>query len=234
MAFYARKLTWMLGLRERFTTPVGTLTIPKAWISPTLFWHLTTGDYELPERTLLDAHLNPADRVIELGAGIGFLANLYGRRCPHARHLAIEASPPMCDLIRTNTQHLGNVDVLNALAGRDSTRTTCDFYLYDDFWASSTQPIHLTNPSRRLMRTVQVPMVDLDALIAERDCSFLVCDIEGGEDALVRTFELKVPKILMELHWRELGMARALAILRLFEDRGYTLTGSPEVFLASK
>lgn len=234
IAFYARKLTWLLGLRDRFDTPVGALTIPRAGVSPTLFWHLTTGDYEVPERALLHEHLRAADRVIELGAGIGFLANVYGRRCPEMRHLAIEASPIMCDLIRTNTQHLGNVDVLNALAGRDSERATRDFYIYRDFWASSTQPIHVTNPERRLVETVQVPMVDLDALIAERECSFLVCDIEGGEDSLVRTFELKVPKILMELHWRELGMERALHILRVFEDRGYTLTGSPEVFLATK
>lgn len=234
LTFYTRKLSWILGLRERFETPVGTLSIPRASVSPTIFWHLTTGDYETPERTLLDQHLDATDRIIELGAGIGFLANLYGRRCPEARHLAIEASPVMCDLIRVNTQALGNVDVLNALAGRDAHHDTRDFYVYRDFWASSTQPIHETDPTRQLVRTVQVPMVDLDALIAERRCTFLVCDIEGGEDALVRTFDLKVPKILMELHWRELGMARALRILRLFEDRGYTLSGSPDVFFAVK
>lgn len=234
MAFYARKLSWMLGLQDRFETPVGTLRIPRASVSSTLFWHLATGDYEVPERTLLTEHLDATDRIIELGAGIGFLANLYGRRCPDSRHLAIEASPPMCDLIRANTQQLGNIDVLNALADRDAHRNTRDFYIYRDFWASSTQPIHLTNPHRRLVRTVQVPMVDLDALIAERHCSFLVCDIEGGEGSLVQTFELNVPKILMELHWQELGMERALGILRLFADRGYTLTGSPEVFLAVK
>lgn len=234
ITFLARKLAWISGLRDRFDTQVGALTIPRAGVSPTLFWHLTTGDYEVPEHRLLHEHLRATDRVIELGAGIGFLANLYGRRCPQTRHLAIEASPVMCDLIRTNTQHLGNVDVVNALAGRDPERATRDFYIYRDFWASSTQPIHLRNPDRQLVKTVQVPIVDIDALIAERECSFLVCDIEGGEDSLVRTFELNVPKILMELHWSELGMERALHILRVFEDRGYTLTGSPDVFLAVK
>ena len=38
----------------------------------------------------------------------------------------------------------------------------------------------------------------------------------------------------MELHWHELGMARALSVLRTLEDRGYRLLGSPEVFIAMK
>lgn len=221
-------------------TPVGALQIPRALVSPTIFYHLTTGDYEAPERSLLERHLDPTDRVIELGAGIGFLANLYGRRCAAQQHLAIEASPVMSDLIRRNTQHLANLEVLNALAARPSSGTaasatsTAPFYIYQDFWASSTEPIHLTNPARKLVRTVQVPLVDLDALIAERGCTMLVCDIEGGEAELLRTFALEVPKIVMELHWQTLGIAGAMQVLRMLEARGYELSGSPEVVMAIK
>jgi FkbM family methyltransferase len=244
LAFHARKLPWTLGLKDRFNTRVGLLTIPRTLVSPAIFYHLINGDYESPELELLDQYLCADDSVIELGAGIGFLANRYGKHCPHQRHMAIEASPIMVDLVRTNTKHLGNIEVVNAVAARSSAGATperpqesphtVDFHVYSDFWASSTQPLHLTNPQRHLVRTVQVDMIDLDEVIAKRHVQMLVCDIEGGEYDLVRTFDLNVPKILMELHWHELGMARALSVLRTLEDRGYRLLGSPDVFMAIK
>jgi FkbM family methyltransferase len=231
-SFYARKLPWTLGLKSRFQTQVGLLTVPKTAVSPAIFYHLLNGDYESPELALLDEHLSPDDCVLELGAGIGFLANRYGKRCTGRTHLAIEASPTMATLIRANTRQLGNVDVMNAVAAKAPAARPASFYIYSDFWASSTLPLHLTNPQRHLVETVQVPTVDLDALIAERRVSVLVCDIEGGEYELVRTFDLNVPKILMEVHWRELGLERALSVLRGFEERGYRLFGSPDVVMA--
>ena len=244
VAFHARKVPWTLGLQARFNTRVGPLTIPRTLVSPAIFYHLINGDYESPELELLDQYLSADDTVIELGAGIGYLANRYGARCPRQRHVTIEASPDMADLIRTNTAHLGNIEVINAVAARLSAGAgtgrplgsahTVDFHVYSDYWASSTQPLHLTDPERHLVRTVQVGTIDLDELIATRHARMLVCDIEGGEYDLVRTFDLDVPKILMELHWRELGIPRALSVLRLLEDRGYRLLGSPDVFMAIK
>lgn len=230
----------MIGLTTRFSTAVGTLSVPRDVISSAIFYHLTNDDYEVPELGLLQTHLSADDRVIELGAGIGFLANFYGRRCAHQRHLAIEANPVMSALVRTNTQSLANVDVLNALAARPADGASpgqaplVPFYICDDFWASSTEPPHSSDPTRRVLRTVHVPMVDLDALIAERRCTMLVCDIEGGEYDLVHTFDLAVPKILMELHWRTLGLSRALHVMQTLESRGYRLTGSPDVLMAIK
>ncbi|NOT25666.1 MAG: FkbM family methyltransferase [Acidobacteria bacterium] len=241
VAFHARKLPWTLGLRDQFHTSVGMLTVPKAIVSPAIFYHLVTGDYETPELTLLDEYLSPDDRVIELGAGIGFLANRYGRRCAAQTHVTVEASPGMADLIRLNTSHLGNITVINAVAAKipadplhslNGSRRTVDFHEYTDYWASSISPIHLTNPERRLIRTLKVDVVDLDELIRTHHANMLVCDIEGGEYDLVRSFDIDVPKILMELHWRELGMARAMTVLRTLQERGYQLAGSPDVLMA--
>lgn len=239
--FYARKLAWVSGIAERFQTPAGPLRLPRKTVSPRIFYHLTTGDYEAAERRMLEEHLEPGDRVIELGAGLGFLANLYGRRCPDGPHLALEASPTMSSLARENTAALANLQILNAVASRrpntgepadaDITQTV-PFYVYDEFWGSSTEPLHLTSPACRLVSTVDVPIVDLDVLIARQRCTMLVCDIEGGEFDLFRNFAIDVPKILLELHWDALGFSRALSVLNTLESRGYRLVGSPEVFVA--
>ncbi len=239
-AFYGQKLLWLAG-RSHFDTPVGPLEIPRSVVSPLLFYHLVAGDYEGPERRLLERHLGPNDRVIELGGGIGFLANVYGRRAPAERHLAIEASPVMCNLIRSNTSALQNVDVLNAVAARVATAegagaaaTSMPFHVYEDYWASSLEPLHERDASKRLLRTERVPVVDLDALIVERRCTLLVCDIEGGEYDLFRAFAVDVQTIVLELHWAALGVARALEILKRLDARGYTLEGTPDVLIATK
>ena len=241
LAFHARKLPWTLGVRNRFHTKVGVLTVPKTVVSPAIFYHLVNGDYETPELTLLDEYLSPDDRVIELGAGIGFLANRYGKRCPAQTHVTVEASPGMADLIRLNTRHLGNIEVINAVAAkpptselhlRNGSAHTVDFHEYKDYWASSLAPVHLTNPQRRLVRTLKINTIDLDELIRTRHANMLVCDIEGGEYDLIKHFNIDVPKILMELHWKELGMVRAMTVLRTLQERGYQLVGSPDVLMA--
>ncbi len=240
-AFHARKLPWTLGVKSRFHTRVGVLTVPRAVVSPAIFYHLVTGDYEAPELALLDEYLNPDDRVIELGAGIGFLANRYASRCARQKHVTVEASPGMADLIRVNTGHLGNVEVINAVAARvpadplhrlNGWRPSVDFYEYSDYWASSLSPVHVTNPQRHLVRTVKVDAIDLDTLIASHGANMLICDIEGAEYDLVNSFAINVPKILMELHWRELGIERAMTVLRMLQERGYQLFGSPDVLMA--
>jgi FkbM family methyltransferase len=231
--FYSRKLPWSLGLKSRFKTNVGSLVMPRAVVSQEIFYHLINGDYEYRERELLEEYLTPDDRVIELGAGLGFMANVYGKRSPNQPHLAIEASPVMAELIRANTNHLGNVEVLNALAMKDSPQPV-PFHIYENFWASSMEPYHLTDPEYRLVKTVQVNTVDIDELIAKRRVTMLICDIEGGEFDLVRTFDLNVPKILMELHWAEVGISKTISILRRLEERGYHLSGSPVVVIAVK
>ena len=236
--FYARKLAWMMG-RTRFQTAAGPLRVPRSKVSPAIFYHLVTFDYEVPELQMLERFLQPSDSVIELGAGIGFLANIYGRRAAQPRHLAVEASPDMCDLIRTNVAGLANVEVLNAIAGAPlpsgaslPAPRSRPFYIYDDFWASSTEPLHLGDPARRLRQTVEVSVVDLDRLIAERGCTMLICDIEGGEYDLLSACALNVPKILIELHWQALGVPRAIETLTMLQARGYTLHGSPDVLMA--
>jgi FkbM family methyltransferase len=251
-AFYAQKLPRDLGLKHRFNTQVGPMNLPKAAISSNIFFHLINRDYEAPELALLDQYLSPDDRIIELGAGIGFLANRYAQYCPNQEHLAIEASPIMADVIRTNTDNLKNLTVINALATKQNTATenrptkandainvndtpeSIDFYIYSDFWASSTLPIHLTNRNRKLVKTIQVPTLDLDKLIHQHQATLLICDIEGGESDLLQMFELNVPKILMELHWRELGMESSVSILKALQSRGYKLFGTPDVLMAIK
>lgn len=65
-------------------------------------------------RMLQDLHVQPQDRVLEIGAGSGYMAALLARRAAHVVTLEIE--PVLAELARSNLQRAGiaNVEVRQA------------------------------------------------------------------------------------------------------------------------
>ncbi len=186
------------------------------------------GNYEASERELLLKHISPADKVVELGSGIGFLANEYCKQS-NQQHIAIEASPKFCELIKQNTKQYSNLRIINGIASIKSEPMT--FNIYKDFWVSSLLELHLEH-DLQLVEQVQIPTVNLDSLIKEHQTTLLICDIEGGEVELFQDFQLDVNKIILELHWGMIGFEAATQIITTLLERGYRISGCPDIFIA--
>ncbi|MCW5237038.1 protein-L-isoaspartate O-methyltransferase family protein [Verminephrobacter eiseniae] len=71
-------------------------------------------------RMLQDLHIAPTDRVLEIGAGSGYMAALLARRAAHV--LALEIVPALADMARTNLRQagIGNADVRLADGASDA------------------------------------------------------------------------------------------------------------------
>jgi FkbM family methyltransferase len=228
---HSGKFLRKLHLKHHFNTRLGSFFLPRQYISDQMLLFILLDEYEKEELSILEKHLEPNDVVIELGAGIGFLANYYCRAAV-GKHIAIEASPDLCQIIAQNTGQFQNLTILNGVASKNSGEHS--FHIYQDYWASSLYPVHLDNPALQLVKTVSVPAIDLDQLIIEQQATCLICDIEGGEKELFEQFELNVPKIILELHWQILGHEQSLKILNRLVKRGYKLQGSQNVVIAIK
>ena len=65
-------------------------------------------------RMLQDLHLRPQDKVLEIGAGSGYMAALMAHRC--ARVISLEIEPALAQMARTNLQKAGitNAEVRQA------------------------------------------------------------------------------------------------------------------------
>ena len=142
----------------------------------------------------LSALLRPEDRVLELGAGIGFLSAYCAKRLEDgSRVLAVEADPHMCDAIR-NT-FLANeltVEVVNAaVSGGGEPQALARA---EDFWSTRTGPVG-ADESRPV-----VPGVTLESLVEHHRPTVVVCDIEGGEETLTDSVLPGVRAVLIEVH----------------------------------
>jgi FkbM family methyltransferase len=183
-------------------------------ITPKIERPMRRGRYEGGECAALRRVLQPGDRVLELGAGLGLCSTVAAMAEGVERVVAIEANPELLPLIR-ETHRLngvdGKVDLRNGVAvaagGGD-----IPFYIRPDFWASSMEA-----GSRGYSRMETLPAIGLPDLIAELRPTVLVCDIEGGELGLFDALDLSgVRHLVLELHpkvYGNEGLARIGTVL---------------------
>ena len=194
-----------------------------AIITPKIEKVMRNNRYEGGEAKTLRAVLEPGDRVLELGAGVGLCSTIAAHAAGVEQVVAIEANPDLIPMIR-ETHRLNDaerVDLRNAGATGGAVGPM-DFYLRHDFWASSMEP-----DSRPYERVVQVPAVDINTVIAELRPTVIVCDIEGGELPLFTNPALDlggVRLVLLELHPKVFGEEGLARITGTLAARGFYVT----------
>lgn len=204
------------------------LSFPKHPPSP-LLQSLVEGSCEHKEAELLTRFIEPDDRVLELGAGIGFMGVTAMMRCNPASYTAFEANPALLPFIAKNMQHNDVVfNVKNAvLLDKPGLQA---FYVTPAFWGSS-----LLQPAEGYFEQVEVPALEKNSVIAELAPTTLIVDIEGGEAAFFRELDLtSVRKIIVEIHPMILGDDEIIEIFNTLISQGFLLdfkaSGKQELF----
>jgi FkbM family methyltransferase len=155
---------------------------------------ILVGDYEGREARMVKMFLAPEDRVMELGAGIGYIGLLCARRLGQGRVHSFEANPMMEPIIRSNYA-LNDGALPDLTIGLLSDEPgEAEFYVPEMFWAASTSPIADA-------RKIKTPRISLNERIRTLQTNFLIMDIEGGEIDIIESLEPgSLRKMAMELH----------------------------------
>lgn len=171
-------------------------------MSPTMLEVLRSGDYERAERDELGRIVQPGERVVEFGSGIGLLAISAMKTGLVESYAAFEANPRLVPLIERNAALNGVAfDVHNAVVQPRPAADTVPFYIRRDFWASSLSPAPWGYEEE-----IRVPAVSFDSVRDRYRPSLLIVDIEGGEEALFTDVALTgIKKIFMEVHQNAVG-----------------------------
>lgn len=173
-------------------------------ITPDVGKSIERGRYEKPEVLGLPKFIDPNDRVIELGSGLGFISTYLMKQLGVRNMMCIEAAPPLCSFIkRVHAENdVSFAEVKNAVALNDTGKPgQVDFYVRDPFWSSSL------DPQDGHAEIVQVPALSLSEQINEFRANTLVVDIEGGEVDLFDPLDLSgVNKVYLEIHTRKIGL----------------------------
>lgn len=155
---------------------------------------LMRGRHTLHERQILQKILEPGDKVMELGGGIGMVAIFSSKIVGAENVVSFEANPGLESLIRDNYA-LNNVSptLKVAMVGPEPGSRT--FHVSTQFSRSSVfDPGGETTP-------VEVPVLALAEELRNIGPSVLVLDIQGGEVELIEYADFSaVKKILIEFH----------------------------------
>lgn len=186
---------------------------------------LRAGRYERQEARQIVRALEPGDRIVELGAGVGLLSSIAFHQGKAAHIAAYEANPHLIPTIRrTHALNGVSAEVHNAVIVPTADVTSLPFYIRKNFWASSLSP----RPPGYI-EEVTVQAIPFAEMLERHRPTFLVIDIEGGEATLLHQVPLTgITKVLIELHQNIIGRAGMKRVFDFFSARDfhYDQTGS--------
>jgi FkbM family methyltransferase len=187
---------------------------------------LDSGTFEARERALVTACLRPGDRVIELGTAVGVVASTAAAITGAANVLTFEANPYILADARANFARNRMPEIAGrhaVLANRRLYRpnATTRFHLHRDFWASR---LDASEGQPGVVQSLDVPVRSLEQEIAAHGADVLICDIEGGEVALLTGADLSgIRMIILETHYWAVGEALTDAMMRNLIMQGFSL-----------
>jgi len=175
------------------------LSLRSEAVSPYIRRSVYREGYEGAEARMILETLEPDDRVLELGSGMGFIASLCALQLKDdSKVCAVEALPQMQAVIGENFR-LNRISprVISAAVGCENGE--CSFAVAENFWSSSAAG------NRTTENTISVPMIALNDLIEDFQPTYLVVDVEGAEENLFNSDLKTVRKICLEIHPHYIG-----------------------------
>ena len=175
------------------------LSVPDAMLNERIAAKLASGGYEAQEARAVRMRLRAGQRVLELGAGIGYITCLCARITGVGNVTTVEANPAMLPVIRANLDRngAGAVTLLyGAVAGMAGGDAPIGFDTSRTFWAA-----RLADQDTAPEAVADVPRLGLGDLFETCRPDVVIMDIEGAEAHL---FDASWPgfvrTVIVELH----------------------------------
>jgi FkbM family methyltransferase len=164
-------------------------------VSAEIWRALQTGSYEANEARRVSRAIRPGDRVLELGAGLGFITSIIAS-VDDVRVWSFEADPQTARLaqrvVELNCD--GNVVLSNGILAAGPPRKV-SFFRRADFWMSSGFA-----DQGPYQQVIEITSRDIDAFMAKHRINVLVMDVEGAELDLLQNASLPGIERVFELH----------------------------------
>lgn len=157
------------------------ITIPAA-LHRGVLAKVRMGDYETPERKLIEQHLRSDVPVIELGGSLGVVTAFAAKRLNSDTVLiSVEANPSILPYCRKNldANRVGPGEVLHRVVAYGSK--TAQFYVSDNIHISRTDPF----PGAKRIDVGVTSVTEILGKIKSENFQ-LIMDIEGAEVDVIR------------------------------------------------
>lgn len=180
---------------------------------------LQRGHYEKQEAAALSQNLLPEDRLLELGAGLGFISCKAAQTIPAGNITLVEANPKLIPVIHRTLELNGCTEatVLHGAVSAGPGREAGAFYVGPNFMAAS-----LAKEGRGNFTEVSVPVLDFSEVLGRARPTVIIMDVEGSElDLLAVPLPDYVRLVIMEIHRGWLGDAGIQALFERLHAQGF-------------
>jgi len=185
-------------------------------LSETARQSLYSGLYELLESDMLQEKLDPSDRVVEFGSGLGVTATVCAKTCGSESTYTYEPNPELVPLTQ-KVFDMNNVNptLYNAAVAKEPGEV--DLFVNEDFFSTS---IYRRENTKCKVRCQTVGFANV---LRDIQPTFLLMDIEGAEyDLIGSEIHSSVRKLLLEKHEGALGPSKVEEVLNWITTEGFT------------
>lgn len=182
---------------------------------------IASGEYEGHEAHAARMRIKPGMKVLEIGAGLGYVSSVCAQMAGADNVVSLEANPQMLDPVQTNLRLNGfdGVRLMHgAIVGNDHKGDQVNFRAGGLFWGGATLPDGTTHEDM-----VSVPAVPIHPLLKAIRPRFVMLDVEGGEAALFKKpWPSFVRFVVLELHPKKYDTATIKEIVDCMSASGLT------------
>jgi FkbM family methyltransferase len=175
--------------------------VPDGLANEAIIGKLADGTYEGDEARAVDRSVRPGFRVLELGAGLGYIGALAAKKTEPENVMSLEANPDLIPVIRANHARngVGEVSVMHgAVVGHANEGDTASFHIAGGFTGSRLGP--------KGGRQVDVPLIGFHDLIRAQRPHVVLMDVEGAEAGYFdRPWKCPLRFCVMEIHPKQYG-----------------------------
>lgn len=175
------------------------------------------GTYENEEYSQLKKLVQPGEKILEIGAGLGYISTFIRKTFDVDSIMCYEANPNLIPFIENvhKLNNAENITVINKILTNSLSDHQFKFYLRENFWGSSLEAI-----PAQYVEVIDIGSSYFPEVIAKFKPSLIICDIEGGEYELFKNSNLEgVEKIMLEIHQAVLGRNKIRELFNFMSAR---------------
>lgn len=192
---------------------------------------ISAGRYSSELIQLLPKAVQPGDRVLVIGAGLGLVSTLIAKYQRVARVLALEANVALMPYLRRvhTLNGVSWIETLNAVPALGKTERV-PFFVRRDVRTSSLLP--KTDAWQQVM---MVPVVDLNLLVADEAISLIVCESPTASARVLAEFDPgPVQRIAIGDESSTARTREEADLVALLAQRGFVAAGAGGALLFSR
>jgi FkbM family methyltransferase len=175
--------------------------------------------YEAPEITICKKIISPNERILEIGAAIGFVGLFCLTRLKAKTVVSVEPNPVTLKQLRINYELNGMAPKIIEAAIADEDKTV-NFHTSPDFWTDST----FASSENQRSNLIEVKAMSLSSILSMANEQFtaLILDVEGSETLLDWSqLPSSISKLILEIHPDSTGHAEADRVLNEVLNSGF-------------